>query len=64
MSVTDEELTDAEVFERERRAVLRAQTVCAWCLQPCRNSNHLFAHLVLRHADVPAIARHLAKLRS
>jgi hypothetical protein len=39
----------AKALEEVRRLVLDRQQVCAWCEKVCRDANHLYFHIVLRH---------------
>ncbi len=38
-----------EAVEKARSEALNNQTKCSWCDKICKNSNHLVAHILLRH---------------
>jgi len=38
-----------EALEKVRQELLERQQVCAYCDKVCKNADHLFIHIVLRH---------------
>jgi hypothetical protein len=46
--MSEKALTELEAIRQE---LLEKQTKCAWCEMICKNADHLYMHIMLKHQD-------------